>query len=405
MTVPVITHGSKIGIHAIYPHQVIPLVKAARDLGAAWPLVKGVDNGGIALDVKQVSPQTLTITRFVNTAEDSAQDVDHWSPADMRTHAQAAISFIADRLNAQERAAADWLEPLNEADPPGVAGWRAFGRYLCEVVHEADRRGVKIALPAFNSGTPEWDEMNAFVESGLFGLMRAGGHILTAHEGMIRGQPVDVGFGDPIPGAPTVPGAGSICFRYRYLYWLLGRRSEEVPLVISEFYAGGNYGLLPEEQLARFAWYDQEARKDQFVLAVLPFTVDPSGAWVHQDYTYAYPAVLEYLVQQKDISNVPPPRLIYVPLIGATTVVPDGQPAPEHLPPADTATHRVIATELNIRLHPYTGELEPPKQGTLPQGARVTVLGVYQPAGLPFGWACLSPNGDRWVSLQWLEPL
>ena len=405
MTPPVIAYGSKIGIHAIYPNQVIPLVRAARDRGVSWPLVKGVDNAGIALDVKQISPSTLTITRFVNIAEDAAQDVDHWSLSDMRQHAQAAIAFIADRLNAEERAAADWLEPLNEADPPGVAGWRAFGKYLCEVVREADRRGLKVALPGFNSGTPEWDEMNAFAESGLFALMRDGGHILTTHEGMVRGQPVDVGFGEPIPGAPHVVGAGSICFRYRYLYALLASRGEVVPLVISEFYGGGSYSLPADEQVGRFAWYDHEARKNPYVLAALPFTVDPSGAWVRQDYTYAYPAVLDYLVQEKDSFNVAAPGPVYIPLINPNAGGVPVPPLPGEAPPADTATHRVTATELNIRLHPYTGAVEPPKLGTLPEGARVTVLGVYQPAGLPFGWACLSPDGDRWVSMQWLAPL
>jgi hypothetical protein len=35
----------------------------------------------------------------------------------------------------------------------------------------------------------------------------------------------------------------------------------------------------------------------------------------------------------------------------------------------------------------------------------VTVVGVYKPDNLPFGWACLSPDGDRWVSMQWLAPV
>jgi len=91
------------------------------------------------------------------------------------------------------------------------------------------------------------------------------------------------------------------------------------------------------------------------------------------------------------------------------TPPPDLQPPdltpPVDLPPADNATHRVTAFQLNIRLHPFTGAVEPPKVGTLAQDARVTVVGVYKPDGLPFGWACLSPNGDQWVSMQWLTPL
>jgi hypothetical protein len=48
----------------------------------------------------------------------------------MRGHAQRALDFVWLRLNPRERAAADWIEPINEADSPGVDDWRAFGEYL-----------------------------------------------------------------------------------------------------------------------------------------------------------------------------------------------------------------------------------------------------------------------------------
>lgn len=392
-----IAQGSKIGLHAIYPQQAIPLVRAAHDRGVVWPLVKGVDNGGIAIDVKKIEPRTLTITRFVNTAEDAAQDVIHWSPADMHDHAQRALDAVWLRLNAGEKAAADWIEPLNEASPPGVEGWQAFGEYLCELVQGANERGMKLALPACNAGTPEWAEAQALAETGLFGRMKASwlpgpdggaaparGHILTLHEGWADDKsPVDKGFGDPIPGAPVVPGAGSMCFRYRYLYSLLEERDEVVPLVISEFYGGGGYQQPVADQVARFAWYDREARKDPYVLALLPFTVDPSPNWRAADYTYCYPAVLDYLAQEKDKTN-------------AVTSIPPATPAP---------THRVTATLLNVRQFPFTGAVEPPKVATLPQGTAVSVLGIYQPAALPFGWGCLSKDGNQWVSMQWLAAI
>src|SRR5258708_7198026 len=148
MATPVIAQGSKIGMHAIRPNQVIPLVRQAHTGGVVWPLVKAVDNGGISIDVKAIEPRTLTILRFVDLQEDAAQDVVHWTPADMRAHARRALDFVWLRLNAQERAAADWIEPINEADPPGVDGWRAFGQYLTIIVDEGNQRGMKLALPA-----------------------------------------------------------------------------------------------------------------------------------------------------------------------------------------------------------------------------------------------------------------
>jgi hypothetical protein len=314
MAAPVITHGSKIGMHAIRPNQAVPLVRQAHARGVVWPLVKAVDNGGIPIDVKAIEPKTLTILRFVNLAEDAAQDVVQWTSADMRAHARRALDFVWLRLNAQERAAADWIEPINEADPPGVEGWRAFGQYLSIMVDEGNQRGMKLALPAFNAGTPEWAETQALVSTGLFGLMKAGGHLLTAHEGVFGAQPV------------------------------------------GEFYAGGSYTLPPAEQVARFAWYDQQARRDPYVLAVLPFTLDPDDTWRASDYTPA-------------------------------------------------STQRVKAIQLNIREFPFVGQLPPPIVGTLDQGAVITVLGVYQPAGQAFGWGCLSPDGNQWVSLQWVDAI
>src|SRR5687767_7770368 len=199
MTNPILTNGvakgSKLGIHCIVPGQTMPLVRAAAARGLTWPVVKVVDNAGLAIDVKQASPNTITITRFVNTQWDSAQDCDTWADEVFLRGARETIQQVFDRTNADERRAADFFEVLNEADPPGVAGWRALGRFCCEVVREADRRGLKVALPAFNAGTPEWDEMQAFAEAGLFGLLKAGGHLLSVHEGVFGRVPMDSGFG------------------------------------------------------------------------------------------------------------------------------------------------------------------------------------------------------------------
>jgi hypothetical protein len=392
-------HGSKLGIHCIVPGQTMPLVRAAADRGLTWPVVKGVDNAGLAIDVKRASPNTLTITRFVNERWDSAQDCDTWGDDVFLQGARETIQQVFDRTNADERAAADFFEVLNEADPPGVAGWRALGRFCCEVVREADRRSLKVALPAFNAGTPEWDEMQAFVETGLFGLLKAGGHLLSVHEGVFGKVPMDAGFGDVLPGAPPVAG-GSMCGRYRFLYHLLAQREEVVPCVVSEFYTGDFYSLPAPEQVERLAWYDQLVRQDWYVLAVLPFTVDPSDGWRHQDYTPIFPAVLDYLAAEREKPNA---------VRGAATepagpARPDVSATTEPAAPAG-GTHRVTAPQLSVRAHPWTGRLEPPRLRLLDAGEVVRIFGVYQPAGLPFGWGCITPDGNAWVSMEFVAPL
>lgn len=291
---------SVIGIHCIRPDITLPLVRKAKERGARWKLVKGVDNGGVAIDVKAVDPLTLTITRFVNEKWDSFQNGENWTAAEGMRAAFECIQLIFDRTNEDERRAADWFEVVNEADPPGVIGWRAYGYWLKVLVGEANRRGVKLCLPAFNFGTPEWTEMVAFTESGLFGLMKAGGHILSIHEGVDPFTDDAFATGS-IPDAPFVPGAGPVVYRYRYLYHLLKQRGEVVPLVVSEFYTGGGYNWDKREMIVgRMKSYDQEVRKDDYVLAVLPFTVDPSPGWMHQNYNPFYPSVLDYVVAEKD---------------------------------------------------------------------------------------------------------
>jgi hypothetical protein len=327
MAIPVATPtGSLISIHSTRNGQVIPLQKAARDRGVVWPVVKSVGNAGVCIDAKAIEPRTRTILRFVNLQEDSAQGVHTWSDNDMQQHAVAALKAAAGRVNAQEWAAVDWFEPINEADPEGVAGWAAFGRYLGIMADVATGLGVRIAVPGTNRGTPEWAEAQALVASGCFAKLKAGGHIWTAHEGGDgpgSNSPISVGFGDRIPGAPVVPGAGSLCFRYRYLYSLLAAADQVIPLFISEFYLG-RQGASPAELVERAAWYDHEASKDPFVIGFAPFTIDSIPPWEGEDVTHAYPAILDYVVSQRGRINgggapgptpipTPPPAAVWSP--------------------------------------------------------------------------------------------
>jgi hypothetical protein len=403
-----IPRGSKLGIHCIVPGQTMPFVRAAAARGLVWPVVKGVDNAGLAIDVKQASPETITITRFVNEKWDSAQDCDTWSDDVFLRGARETIQLVFDRTNADERRAADYFEVLNEADPPGVAGWRALGRFCCEVVREADRRGLKVALPAFNAGTPEWDELEAFVGTGLFKLMKDGGHLLTVHEGVFGKVPIDTGAGGSIPGGPAVAGAGTLCGRYRFLYHLLAQRDEVVPCVVSEFYTGDYYREPPEEQIARFGWYDRLIRQDWYVLAVLPFTADPSSGWKDSDYTYCFPALLEYMTTERDKPNVTRGEVAAASAALGTSASSE-RPAsstPAATVPANAgATHRVTAEQLSVRAHPWTGRVEPPRLRLLAQGTTVRVFGVYQPPELEFGWGCISPDGNEWVSMQFVQAM
>lgn len=365
-TVPVIAKGSKLGMHIIYPQLGIPLLRWAVDRGIVVPLVKAVNNAGVALDTKKYSPGTLTIVRFKNDAWDAANGVEK-DDFPVVQAAKGTVQLIFDRTNADERAATDYFEVLNEADPPGVLGWSNFALFMQVVIAEANARSVRLALPAFNAGTPEWDEMLAMVGLGLFRDLQAGGHILTIHEGALgANDPVSIGFGATIPGAPVVEGAGSMCFRYRYLYSLLAPE-QRPPLVVSEFYAGGGYAFKQDaaQVIERFAWYDAGVRQDDFVLAFCPFTIDPDGNWLHQDYTYAYGDALNYMEGIKDEPN------------GAALPPPDQPPVVEP-PPVEEPPVPVVHHDLPPRNNWWVGQLFLTALGSEAERERVMMLCTWK---------------------------
>jgi len=307
---PVVRRGSKLGVHSILPNGVKLFAKTLVEGGAVFPLVKAVNDLAWLQDVKQVSPQTITMGRIISgyegcgTVEQPATDLDKMAGQLMR--------IILDKIAGDPalRAAVDYWEVVNEPDPPSADGYRRLALLMIKCMELAEAEGLKLAIFTFNAGTPEWDEMVSAVETGVFGRAKQGGHILTLHEGVFGTEaPIDVHFGESIPGAPPVPGAGPLCFRYRYLYHLLQQRGEVVPLVVSEFYAGGGYkqhGIPPQEVVRRMAWYDAEASKDYWMWAFCPFTLGPMAQWKKTDYEFAYPALVEYAISIKEQQNALP---------------------------------------------------------------------------------------------------
>lgn len=311
-----VTRGSKIGLHSVTGHKVMDLVGKAKARGARWVMVKGL-GGGLAVAVKAIDEAILTLTRFHADGTDQAGGVETWSLQTMAENARLLVASALGRLSKEERDASDWIEILNEADPPGVDGWLAFGLYCREIIKAANAVGLKVAIPAINYGTPEWDEMVAFVGADLFRLMAEGGHILTVHEGVEPFSDDPLGFGR-IPGAPAVSGAGPTSYRYRYLAHAAKLSGQPMPfIVVSEFYAGAGYK--PErqaEQWQRHAVYDREIAKDWYVLAALGFTVDPfeGTVWELQDYTPLYSGlILDYIVFEKDRVNAAKPAALVEP--------------------------------------------------------------------------------------------
>lgn len=308
-----IAAGSKLGIHGTRPNEIGAFVESAASAGAPLAVVKAVDDMGWLRHVKQVSPNTITIGRFTHSDE-GCQNVGV-PGADLNAMADILLAPILNKVNQEPdlRDVIDYWEVANEPDPPqGPSGYDALSRLMIICMEKAEAHGLKIGIFSLNNGTGEYNEMVAMAESGVFSRAYLGGHILCLHEGPPAADwPMDMYYGDLIPGAPTVSGAGSFHFRYKYLYEAIRQAGEPViPLVISELYAALHLpsGAPPtDEMVNRIRWWDERAREDYYVWGCCPFTLGPVDIWVEQDWEYCYPALIDYAVSIRDSENATPP--------------------------------------------------------------------------------------------------
>lgn len=309
---PVVSEGSKLGVHGINRSPVLDYVDESAGSDISYAVVKAVDDLGWLSEVKEAHPETVTVAR-VTSALEGAPRVGEPS-TDLDELANALMSFILNELSSDPslRASVDYWEVINEPDPPEAEGYPRLAELMIKCMERAEMNGLRLALFAFNNGTPEWFEMEGMAETGVFGRAKEGGHIVAAHEGVSGpGDPIDLWWGQTIPGAPEVPGAGLLSFRYRFLYHILQERNEVVPLFISEWY-GDHYeveGGTPQDVVEAVRWYDGLASEDYWVLGICPFTVGPTSEWIDKgaDYTFAYPALVDYMREVRHRENALPP--------------------------------------------------------------------------------------------------
>lgn len=280
---PAPTGGSRLGTHSIAVASeygdTLGLLRHWKEQGGAPSIIKGVSDLGWLAEAREIFPDVPIIARVASPIE-GCQGVEDPN-ADLPAMAAALMKLITDKIKAQpelEHIVTYW-EPVNEPDPPGGIGYMQLSKLMIECMDIAERGGLRLALFSLNAGTPEWDEMQAMIETGVFLRAKQGYHVLALHEGVFDDQPINQWYGDLILGAPVVTGAGALCFRYRYLYHLLGQHRQVLPLIVSEFRThGANYPISTTEVLKRWAWYDERAR-DDYLLGVTPFTLGATGQW------------------------------------------------------------------------------------------------------------------------------
>ena len=294
---------SKLGIHGIMPGGTIEVLQQLVASGATMPTIKSVEGPGWLKDVKQIDPNIKTVGRFIR-GEDRSMDIEGppiMTASDLKQTAHDVMYNLMPRWD-EHRAYVDHWEIINEQDPPGTDGHRRLAEFMIHCIDIAEAEGYKLALFSYSLGVPEWDEMQTIVETGVFGRAKAGGHALALHE---YAYPMDVWFGEPLPGLPTYPDRGPLACRYRWWYEdFLKPRGEVIPLYLTEVNVARDLPLVPmQEWMRQLAWYDERLREDYYVVGAHLFTLGSGGGWKNYEFNDRLPLLIDHIIALKDTQD------------------------------------------------------------------------------------------------------
>jgi hypothetical protein len=312
--------SSKLGVHVVQNNDpyIMEFIRRARPR-----VVKSVGDLGWLSDVKQVSPNTVTIGRIAEQNEDWVLTM---TPED------AADAYIASQIDRYRlNPGADYWEGWNEFVPVDQNRMAWYARFEARRACALQALGFRAAVGGFSVGVPEY-AMMAYFMPALEAAYRCGA-IFHLHEynsptltcGVTSNQ------AGIIPGAPNF---GSVLMGYhtlRYRFWYEGYLKPngmgDLPLVISEAGVEGrpnpggpcndpggrawkSYGEWwvqqgygpsgPEAYVNLLSWYDTEMRKDPYVLGATLFTAGApfDGGWNAFDLHDVFVPLAKYAVAQ-----------------------------------------------------------------------------------------------------------
>lgn len=314
LTVPEPEGNSRLGLHVTRnaSPKIMDFVREAHPA-----LIVAVGDLGWLADVKEVSPNTITVGRLIEGDQSFEGDP-----------AERAREFVNDHLlryliNRGVDYWLGWNEPV--IDEIWQMEW--YAAFEAERVVAMAELGLKAAIGNFSAGTPEADEFEAFLPA--MRVAKEHGSILAVHE--YSAPTLREGVGAGIPGLEAQGSYfgeqgifGALTLRYRYWYEHYLRPNDLVlPLVVTE--AGIDGGVLrsqdvrllgwrdfskddlPEPLVSQtsdayveqLSWYDDQLRCDPYVLGFAVFNAgDSDGRWASFDVTEMLPQ-LAGLVKSK----------------------------------------------------------------------------------------------------------
>jgi len=256
------------------------------------PVVKAVGDVGLADAIQEEFPDMVTIGRF-NDQDESLRNLDPEAAAEI---------YVGQWLEKyRQNPNVDYWEGWNEYVAVTAEDWDWYAAFEAERACRMESLGLHAAIGGFSTGTPEFRKMLRFLPA-----MRAAedcNAILTLHE--YSAPTLQYGFGLPIPNRPAFPDRGMLLFRYRYFYEDIFKPLDiAVPLVISEAGIDGlvgagrpgphgagwrdfigwwnETGLTADVEgisyyVDQLLWYDQELRKDDYLIGVTLFSAGAEG--------------------------------------------------------------------------------------------------------------------------------
>jgi hypothetical protein len=298
--------NSKLGLHVQWNNspEIMEFIRRTQP-----PVVKAVGDFGFLAEVREASPSTVIVARI------------EYEPRLEGDPAEAARAYVARHLDIYRlHSAVDYWEGINEPQMGDRMEWLAA--FEAERARVMAGHGFRVAVGAFSTGTPEWDEFERFLPA-IEAAKRYGG-ALSLHEYDAPLMQRSAGAG--LPGHPNHPDRGALMLRYRWWYEdFLKPRGLQVPLIISEAGVDGLVGNRPgpkpaggwldfaeywmsrgwaenaiDAYMEQLDWYDEQVRQDDYVIGFAVFTAGAMGQrWQSYDVTHILRHIATYIMVPK----------------------------------------------------------------------------------------------------------
>jgi len=217
----------RIGLHSIRPNGAIPALREALTQGVLFPLMKCVDDLGPLLEVAEL--ERLYGVEIIKIGRWTGRDVPPielgMNDEELKRIAEDQMDWLCTKATPYRHLENLYLEPVNEPAWPELERHLALCKFFMHCMDIAERNNLKLALFSYSMGFPKIEWWPSLIETGVFARARAGGHILSLHEGTM---------GQDLFAEGVIPW---LCHRYRFIYELLAE-DEKIPLAITEFTFG-----------------------------------------------------------------------------------------------------------------------------------------------------------------------